>query len=105
MKFDEVLKKARDMQQRIEDARESLKDLTATGESGGGVVKITMNGSFEALRVDIAPAALAEERAVLEDLVAAAINDAAHRVEHMQQERMGSVAKQVGLPPGVKLPI
>lgn len=108
MNIDQMLKKAREMQQRVEDARESLKNLRATGESGGGVVKVTLNGRYEALRVDIEPAALVEERQMLQDLIAAAINSATRRVAELQQEHMGAVAKQIGLPDlpgGIKLPM
>lgn len=108
MKLEEVLQKARHMQQRVEDARAGLKTLRATGESGGGVVKVTLNGRYEALRVDIEPAALTEERAMLQDLIAAAINDATRRVAQLQQEHMGAIAKQIGLPDlpgGIKLPM
>ncbi len=105
MKLDEMLKRARDMQARMEEAQAGLRTASATGESGGGLVKVTLNGSYEALRVDIEPAALDEDRAVLEDLIAAAINDGARRVAALQKERMGAVATQLGLPPGIKLPM
>lgn len=108
LKIDEMLKKAREMQQRVEAARESMKTLRATGESGGGIVKVTLNGHYEALRVDIEPAALEEDRQMLQDLIAAAINDATRRVAELQEEHMGAVAKQIGLPNlpgGIKLPM
>ena len=108
MKLDDMLKRARDMQQRMEDARADLKTLRAVGESGGGLVKITLNGNYEALRVEIEPSALSEERTMLQDLIQAAINDAVRRVAESQQERMGEVAKQIGLPGlpgGPKLPM
>lgn len=104
MKVEDMLKRARGMQQRIEDVREAVKSLTATGESGGGIVKVTLNGSYEALRVSIAPAALAEAPAVIEDLVAAAINDASHRMSDLQEERMNAAIKEIGLPPGATTP-
>lgn len=108
MKLDDMLKRARDMQQRMEDARADLKTLRAIGESGGGLVKITLNGNYEALRVEIEPSAFAEERTMLQDLIQAAINDAVRRVADSQQERMGEVAKKLGLPGlpgGLKLPM
>lgn len=101
MKLEEMLKRARDMQQQMQGAREGLKTLRATGESGGGLVKITLNGNFEALRVDIELSAMVEERTMLQDLIQAAINDATRRVTEAQQERMGEVAKQIGLPGGL----
>lgn len=105
LKLDEMLKRAHELQDRIEEAREGMKALRATGESGGGIVKVTLNGACEAISVRMEASALAEERPVLQDLIAAAINDAVRRVTELQKESMGSVAKQIGLPPGIKLPI
>ena len=105
LKLDEMLKRARELQDRLEGAREEMKTQRATGESGGGIVKVTLNGAFEAIGVHIETSALAEERSVLQDLIAAAINDAVRRVADLQKESMGSVAKQIGLPPGIKLPM
>ena len=105
MKLDEMLKRARDMQARVEEAQAGLKTASATGESGGGLVKVKLNGSHEALAVDIEPAALEEDRAVLEDLIAAAINDGVRRVAALQKEHMSVVAAKLGLPPGIKLPL
>lgn len=103
-KLDEAMRRARDLQARMEAARASAHAATATGESGGGLVKVTLNGRYEARGVDIEEAALREERAVLEDLIAAAINDAAHRVADMHEERMAAVAREIGVPPGLSLP-
>lgn len=105
LKLDEMLKRARELQDRLEGAREEMKTLRAAGESGGGIVKVTLNGAFEAISVHIDESALAEERPVLQDLITAAINDAVRRVADLQKESMGSVAKQIGLPPGIKLPM
>lgn len=100
MKLEDMLKKA---QAQLSDAQDAMKTATATGESGAGLVKVTINGRFEALRVEIEPALTKESLSVLEDLVAAAFNDAVHRIEALQKERMGDVAKGM-LPPGLKLP-
>ena len=83
--------------------RRCLKDISATGESGGGLVKVTLNGRFEALRVEIEPG-LEDDRVVLEDLIAAAMNDAVRRVEAAQKEKMTDLAERLGLPPGMNLP-
>lgn len=104
MSFDDVFKQVQDMQARLGETHEALKSATVVGESGGGLVKITMNGRFEALRVDIDPAAVGDELSVLEDLIAAAVNDAARRVEGMQQDRLNDLARGLGLPTDVKLP-
>jgi DNA-binding YbaB/EbfC family protein len=78
--------------------------MEVTGESGGGMVKITMNGKHEASRVQIDPAVPLDDREMVEDLVAAAINDAAQRVEKETQQRMAAVMGGMNLPPGFKLP-
>ena len=104
MKLDDLLKQARNFQTQLSDAQEALNKSTVTGESGAGLVKITLNGRHEALRVDIDQAAFGDDRALLEDLIAAAFNDAVHRVEAKQKEHMGSLTKGMNLPGGLKLP-
>lgn len=104
MKLDDILKKAQDMQAKLADGQQSLRAVSVTGESGAGLVKVTLNGRFEALRVEIDPPLLQDDRSVLEDLIAAAFNDAVRRVEAKQKENMGELARSMGLPPGVKLP-
>ena len=104
MNIGDMFKQAREMQSRLNDVQESLKKATVTGESGAGLVKITLNGRFEALRVEIDSLAADEDQAVLEDLIAAAFNDAVRRVEAMQKEKMSDLAQGFGLPPGMDLP-
>ena len=104
MNVGDMFKQAREMQSRLSDLQESLKRATVTGESGAGLVKVTLNGRFEAFGVEIDPLAATEERAVLEDLVAAAFNDAVRRVEALQKEKMSDLAQGLGLPPGFNLP-
>ena len=104
MNLGDMFKQAREMQSRLGDVQESLKNATVTGESGAGLVKVTLNGRFEALRVEVDPLAADEDRAVLEDLIAAAINDAVRRVEAMHKEKMSDLAQGLGLPPGFDLP-
>ena len=75
-----------------------------TGESGGGLVKVTMTGRHEARRVMIDDSLVGDDKDMLEDLVAAAINDAAHKVETVTQERMSGLTSGLNLPAGMKLP-
>ena len=75
-----------------------------TGESGAGLVRVVMNGRHDVRRVSIDPSLLAEDREMLEDLVAAAVNDAVRKVERTTQERMAGLTSGLGLPPGMKLP-
>lgn len=104
MKLDDILKQARALQSQLSDAQDALAAATATGESGAGLVKVTMNGRFETLRVEIDQSILDDDRTMLEDLVAAAINDAVRRIGALQKENMGNLTKGIGLPPGFKLP-
>jgi DNA-binding YbaB/EbfC family protein len=78
--------------------------MQVTGESGGGMVKVTMTGRHEVKRVQIEPSIAGEDREMLEDLIAAAVNDAVHKVEARTQEKMASVMAGMQLPPGMKLP-
>ncbi len=91
-------------------AQEAMKKLQAelalteiTGESGAGLVKVTLNGKHEARRVEIAQDALAEGKEFLEDLIAAAINDAAQKLERHSSEKMAKATGGLGLPPGLGL--
>jgi hypothetical protein len=99
-----LLKQAQAVQENIQKAQEQVAQITATGEAGGGMVKVTMNGKHEVARVQIEPALLSEEREVLEDLIAAAINDATHKVGVAVNEKMAGAMSGLQLPPGMKLP-
>jgi DNA-binding YbaB/EbfC family protein len=99
-----LLKQAQAAQQNIQKAQEQVAQITATGEAGGGMVKVTMNGKHEVARVQIEPALMSEDREVLEDLIAAAINDATHKVGVAVSEKMASAMAGLQLPPGMKLP-
>ena len=99
-----LMKQAQQMQANMQKAQEELANMEVTGESGGGMVKVTMNGRHEARRVQIDESLLGDDKEMLEDLVAAAINDATHRVEALTQERMSSMTAGMNLPAGFKLP-
>ena len=101
----DLLKQAREVQARLAEAQEALADEEVTGESGAGLVRVTLNGRYEARGVHIDHSLLNEDRALLEDLLAAAITDAARRVGDAHQDRMSDFARGLGLPPGFKLPI
>ena len=99
-----LMQQAQKMQERMQKAQAELANKEVEGESGAGMVKVTMTGKFAVKRVQIDPKLLGEDRDVLEDLIAAAVNDAVHRVEVMTQEEMGSLTAGMQLPPGMKLP-
>jgi len=100
----DLMKQAQQMQERMQALQQELAQLEVTGEAGAGLVRVTMNGRHEARRVHIDASVAAEEIAVLEDLIAAAINDAVRRVERAQQDKMAGLTAGMGLPPGFKLP-
>lgn len=100
----DLMKQAQQMQERMADLQRELADAEVIGESGAGLVKVTLNGRHEARKVDIDPSLMSEEKEILEDLIAAAFTDAARRVEQAQQEKMAGLTAGLGLPPGVKLP-
>lgn len=99
-----ILKQAQAMQENLAKAQEQVAQLTATGEAGGGMVKVTLNGKHEAMRVEIDKTLLGEDKEMLEDLIAAAINDATHKVGVAVNEKMSGAMSGLQLPPGMKLP-
>ena len=102
--FGNMMKQAQAMEANMKKAQAEIETLEIVGESGGGMVKVTMSGKHEVKRVQIEPAVASEDREMLEDLVAAAINDAVHKVDTRVQEKMAAVTAGLNLPPGLKLP-
>jgi DNA-binding YbaB/EbfC family protein len=99
-----LMKQAQAMQANMQKAQAEIAAMEVIGEAGGGMVKVTINGKHEARRVQIEPAVIGEDREMLEDLVAAAINDAARKLEAATVTRMAGVMGGMQLPPGMKLP-
>lgn len=100
----QLMKQAQKMQADMKKAQEDLVKLTVTGESGGGMVQITMNGRHEVKRVAIDDTLVGDDKEMLEDLVVAAFNDAQRKIEQMVQEKFSGLAGGLNLPPGMKLP-
>lgn len=98
-----LMKQAQKMQENMQKLQQELAELEITGQAGGGLVSVIMNGRHEVKRVSIDDSLLGEDRDMLEDLVAAAVNDAVHRVEKTSQERMSEMTAGLPLPPGMKL--
>ena len=92
------------MQENMQKAQEEIANMEVTGESGAGLVKITMSGRHDVKNVIINPTLLGDDKDMLEDLIAAAVNDANRRVESMTQEKMSGLAAGMDLPAGMKLP-
>jgi DNA-binding YbaB/EbfC family protein len=99
-----ILKQAQKMQEELQKAQERLAQEEVVGESGGGMVKVTMNGRHEVKRVEIDPSLMTDDKQMLEDLVAAAVNAAAKRVAERMQENMAGLTSGLPLPPGFKMP-
>ncbi len=103
--FDGILKQAQQVQEQLQRAQEEVARMEVQGEAGAGMVKVVMTGRHDVRKVEIEPSVLTGDRQMLEDLIAAAVNDANRRVEAATQERMSRVATGMGLPPGFKLPL
>ena len=99
-----IMKQAQKMQAELQKAQEQMALEEVTGESGGGLVKVVINGKHEVRRVNIDDSLMGDDREMLEDLVAAAINDAVNRVASTMQDRMSDMTSGMPLPPGMKLP-
>ncbi|MGE5640647.1 MAG: YbaB/EbfC family nucleoid-associated protein [Clostridia bacterium] len=100
----QLMKQAQMMQENMRRMQEQLASLEVEGQSGAGLVKVQMTCKYEVKRVSVDPSLVGDDREMLEDLVAAAFNDAARRVESTVQEKMSGMTAGLGLPPGFKLP-
>lgn len=99
-----LMKQAQQMQESLKKAQEELGTIEVEGQSGAGMVKIVMTCRHDVKRVSIDPTLLGDDREMLEDMLAAAFNDAVRRVEAATQEKMAGFSAGLNLPPGMKLP-
>ena len=99
-----LMKHAQQMQENMKQVQEQLATAEVVGQSGAGMVKVVMTCRHNVRRMVIDPSLLKEEKEMLEDLLAAAVNDAIQRVEATTKEKMSSMTADLGLPPGFKLP-
>ncbi|MEY3037744.1 MAG: hypothetical protein RL143_311 [Pseudomonadota bacterium] len=99
-----IMKQAQKMQEEMQKAQEEVARAEVTGEAGAGLVSILMNGRHDVKRVTIDESLMEEDKEILEDLIAAAINDAVRKVENNTQEKMGKITQGMGMPPGFKMP-
>ncbi len=95
-----LMKQAQEMQQKMQQAQEDAAKEEVVGESGAGLVKVTMNGRHDVRGVDIDSSLMTEDKEILEDLLAAAVNDAVRRVEEKQKSSMADMTKGFNMPPG-----
>ena len=99
-----LMKQAQAMQEGMKKAQEAIAAMEVEGQSGAGMVKVVMTGRHDVRRVTIDPTLLADDKEMLEDLIAAAVNDAVRKVEAATQEKMAGLTAGMPLPPGFKLP-
>jgi hypothetical protein len=99
-----MMKQAQQLQANVQRAQAEIASLEVTGEAGGGMAKVTMTGKHEVRRVTLDQSLISDDKEMLEDLIAAAINDAVQKVERVSQEKMSSVMGGMNLPPGIKMP-
>ena len=100
----DLMKQAQQMQEKMQDAQKEVANVEVQGESGAGMVKVKMTGRHDVTSIDLDPSLLSEDKEVLEDLIAAAVNDAVRRVEAETKDMMSSVTNGIPLPPGFKMP-
>ncbi len=100
----QLMKQAQQMQADMQKAQEEMARLTVTGESGAGLVRITMTCKHELKRLEIDDSLIGDDKEMLEDLIIAAFNDAVRRVEKTVQEKFSGMTAGLSLPPGMKLP-
>lgn len=99
-----LMKQAQQMQANLQKAAEELASLEVTGQSGGGMVTVVMAGNHDVKRVTIDPSLLKDDKEMLEDLLAAAVNDAVRLVEKASKEKYAGMTGGIGLPAGFKMP-
>ena len=99
-----LMKQAQKMQADMQKAQEEIASMEVEGQAGGGMVKVTMNGRHEIRRVSLDDSLMSDDKEMIEDLLAAAVNDAVRRVEQESQSRMSGLTDGMNLPGGLKLP-
>ncbi|QWF71249.1 YbaB/EbfC family nucleoid-associated protein [Methylomonas paludis] len=99
-----IMQQAQKMQDNYKKAQEELAAIEVLGESGAGLISIVMTGKREVRKVTIDPSLLSEDKDMLEDLVAAAVNDAVHKVAKMKKAKMADVTAGIPIPPGFQMP-
>lgn len=100
----DLMKQAEKMQEDMQKLQEELANMEVAGEAGAGLVKVIMTGRHDVRKVEIDPSLFEEDKEMLEDLLAAAVNDAVRKVEESNKDKMGELTSGIGLPDGMKLP-
>ncbi len=100
----DLMKKAQEMQENMQKMQAEIANTEVVGESGAGLVKITLLGNHNVRKVEIDDSLMEDDKEMLEDLIAAAMNDAVRRVEELNKSKMGGLTSGMDLPPGFKMP-
>jgi DNA-binding YbaB/EbfC family protein len=100
----QLMRQAQEMQATMQKAQEELAELEVTGEAGGGMVKVRMTCKYQVRGVELEDSLLQDDKEMLEDLIAAAVNDANRKVERATQDKLAGITGGLALPPGLKLP-
>jgi len=100
----DLMKQAQQMQEKLQQMQQQVEALEVTGDAGAGLVQVTMTGRHDVTRVRVDDAVLREDKSVLEDLLAAAVNNAVRKIESERERLMGSLTGGMPLPPGFKMP-
>ena len=102
--LNEIMKQAKQMQEQFQKAQQELLKTQTEGESGAGLVRVVMNGKHDVLSVCLDDALMNEDKAVIEDLMAAAVNDAVRKIEEKNKDALGGIAGGMKMPEGFKFP-
>lgn len=100
----DLMKQAQQLQEQMQKAQQQLAAAEVTGEAGAGLVKVVMTGRHDVKRVTIDPSLLREDKEILEDLLASAVNDAVRRIEEKNRDLLAGMTQGMGMPPGFKMP-
>ncbi|CAL4043801.1 YbaB/EbfC family nucleoid-associated protein [Buchnera aphidicola] len=100
-----LMQQAKQMQEKISKIKQEITDMEVTGEAGAGLVKVTINGAHNCKKVEVDPSLLKDDKEMLEDLAAAAFNDAERRISEAHKQKMSSISPGVDLPPEFTLPL
>ncbi len=100
----EIMKQAKQIQEQFQKAQEEILKTQTEGESGAGLVQVTMNGKHDVIKINLDDALLSEEKAVVEDLIAAAVNDAVRKIEEKNKDALGGMADGMKMPDGFTFP-
>ena len=99
-----LMKQAQQMQNNLQKVQAEIAEMEVEGQSGSGLVKVTMNGKHEVKRVNIDTSLMQDDKEMLEDMIVAAMNDAVRRIDTVSQEKMAAVTAGMPMPPGMKFP-